>query len=515
MENIAHLLSASGLDVDDARRLQEVKKDATLPLAEGNARIYRRSLQMRDGILYFMGAQGTEKSLYLCCPESFTAGFTGAGAHVGGLHLFKAELSTENAQALQRLFPFTAPVSLRARTTTIGCGDRLGLATPGHVRAIAGYDASPVLAQQSVRELTFTQRDYPVVVRDAAFLVFQEGFEDGYGADGDHLKTIGDIDTALSAGMPMITLDLTEVMTPEPASWSRARIEEGFGRLAADVRKHILAAYADRTFDLPGHSIFMNTEEAMRCALMYVRALDFSREVDLHLKRRRGSQYDLEISIDETTTPTLPSHHLFIASELIQRGVAVSSLAPRFVGEFQKGIDYIGDLQEFEKQFAVHCAIAKARGNYKVSIHSGSDKFSTYPAIGRHTGMHLHLKTAGTSWLEAVRVISWTNPVLFRRMLAAAFTCFPDASKFYHITANLAAIPAAQSVPDSDLERFLNESDSRQLLHITYGGLLKDPAIRGEFFATLADNEERHYGAVEKHIGKHIKLLGVPRKTSD
>jgi hypothetical protein len=192
----------------------------------------------------------------------------------------------------------------------------------------------------------------------------------------------------------------------------------------------------------------------------------------------------------------------------------VSSLAPRFVGEFQKGIDYIGNVQEFENQFAVHCAIAKARGNYKISIHSGSDKFSTYHAIGMHTGMRVHLKTAGTSWLEAVRVISWTNPALFRRMLAAAFACFPDASKLYHITANLAAIPAEEGVPDAALERFVTEKDSRQLLHITYGGLLRDPGIRDEFFATLAANEERHYGAVETHIGRHVRLLGVPRKTS-
>ncbi len=243
---------------------------------------------------------------------------------------------------------------------------------------------------------------------------------------------------------------------------------------------------------------------------MYWRALDFSREVDQHLKSKRGSGYDLELSIDETTAPTLPSHHLFIASELLQRGVTVSSLAPRFIGEFQKGIDYIGDLQEFERQFAVHCAIAKERGNYKISIHSGSDKFSTYPAIGKHTGLRVHLKTAGTSWLEAVRVIAWTNPALFRRMLTAAFACFPDASKLYHITANLGAIPAAADVPDAELERFVTERDSRQLLHITYGGLLTDPGIRGDFFATLAANEERHYGAVADHIGRHIRLLGVP-----
>ena len=242
----------------------------------------------------------------------------------------------------------------------------------------------------------------------------------------------------------------------------------------------------------------------------FKRALDFSKEADAYISARRGTAYDLEISIDETTAPTLPAHHLFIAAELARRGVAVNSLAPRFVGEFQKGIDYIGDTGEFERQFEVHCAIAKRYGSYKVSIHSGSDKFSVYPVIGRHTGMRLHLKTAGTSWLEAVRVIARTNPALFRRMLGAAFAGFQEATKLYHVTTDLHAIPDARDCADSELERYLDAKDSRQLLHITYGGLLNDPGIRGAFFETLSRNEEAHYDAVQKHMEKHLRLLGLP-----
>jgi hypothetical protein len=208
------------------------------------------------------------------------------------------------------------------------------------------------------------------------------------------------------------------------------------------MKRHVLEKYAGKTFELPGSTNVFDPTEAKRCAPMYWRALDFSREVDRHLKKKRGEAYDLEISIDETTAPTLPSHHLFIAAELLLRGVMVNSLAPRFIGEFQKGIDYIGDVKEFEAQFAVHCDVARAYG-YKISIRSGSDKFSVYPAIGKHTAMRLHLKTAGTSWLEAVRVIARHNPALFRKMLANAFICFADATKLYHVTTNLAAIPDA------------------------------------------------------------------------
>jgi hypothetical protein len=347
-------------------------------------------------------------------------------------------------------------------------------------------------------------------VADASFLVFQEGYEGGYGADGDHLKSIRDIDTALDAGMPMITLDLTEVMAPAPADWNESQVDAAFARLDAGMRSHVAETWENRQFDLPGCRVTFSALEARRCFLMYGRALDFAGEVDRHLRKRRGSQYDLEISIDETTTPTLPAHHLFIASELQRRGVAATSIAPRFVGEFQKGIDYIGDTEEFERQFAVHCAIARARGGYKISVHSGSDKFSVYPAVGRHTGMRLHLKTAGTSWLQAVRVISRANPGLFRQMLARAVSCFPDAAKLYHVAADPAAIPPADGVPDGELEKYMDARDSRQLLHITYGGVLADPAIRTAFFDALRDNEELHYTTVEEHIEKHVRLLGVP-----
>ncbi len=509
METILHIVKESGLPGLDRTGLDAFRARGARKIVDGDACIYRRSIHLTDGVLYFMGCAAGEKNLYLVSQKALPSGMEGGNARIGGFSILKASLSPRNAQRLQETFPFTAPVSLRERKTTIGCGDRLGLATPGHVRAAAGYDVAPVLAQQSIRELTMTGRNYPVVVADAAFLVFQEGYELGYGADGDHLKTIADIDSALAAGMPMITLDLSDVMSAEPAFWSAGKVDGEFEKLGAEARKHVLETYADKTFPTGASVIPFSALEAKRCALMYLRALDFSREVDQHIRARRGDSYDLEISIDETTAPTLPEHHLFIARELGLRKVTVSSLAPRFVGEFQKGIDYIGNVGEFEKQFTVHCDIAKAYGGYKISIHSGSDKFSVYPCIGRHTGMRLHLKTAGTSWLQAVLVIARANPALFREMLAKAFASFADATRLYHVTTDINAIPKAGSLSDTELPRLLDARDSRQLLHITYGGLLNDAGIRAGIFQTLSANEDLHYAAVEEHIEKHIRLLGA------
>lgn len=482
-------------------------------LGEGAFYYPRSFFRAADTVCFLGGVEGSAaKKFFLASRNKLAGGFAGSSHSLGGWQVMEAALSYENYLAAKELLPFLAPVSLRGQMTTIGCGDRLGLAGPGHIRAARGLAISPVLAQQSMRELMLTGRSYPEVVKDAAFAVLQEGYTGGYGADGDHLKTLADIDTAVDVGMPMITLDLTEVMNPAPADWSDAAVASAFDALSDTVKARVLSDYAGKTFNLGNESITLSETEAKRCALMYWKALDFSVEVDARLRFKRGDHYDLEISIDETTAPTIPSHHLFIAAELKRRGVTVNSLAPRFIGEFQKGIDYIGDLAEFERQFVVHCRIAKAYGDYKVSIHSGSDKFSAYPIIGRLTELRVHVKTAGTSWLESLRAVSLYAPQLFRLILDKAYRYYPDALKLYHITPDLARIPKAADLPDAELPSYLVLPESRQLLHVTYGGLLNDPELRPLFFAFLQSSEEAHYACVRDHLRKHIELLGVPRR---
>jgi hypothetical protein len=100
------------------------------------------------------------------------------------------DLSPENTECLMALFPYTKPISLRKYPMTIGMGDHLGLAIPGHIRAITKYRAHSVLAQQSVRENLQTGRNFFEVIQDAAWAVFQDGYQEGYGADGDHLKSL-------------------------------------------------------------------------------------------------------------------------------------------------------------------------------------------------------------------------------------------------------------------------------------------------------------------------------------
>ncbi len=511
MKRIVQVIKDQGLMDKTQEQLNELKQDPANLLKQEGMRLYPKSFYRKNEALYCIAMLDNSKQLYRISAAPVHDGLEGAEAKIEGLHVLEAPLSKHNARALHSLFPFTAPVSLREQRTTVGCGDRLGLATAAHLRAVRKFKAYPVLAQQSIRELNFTGRDFEGVVADASFLVFQEGYEAGWGADGDHLKTIADIDVALQAKMPMITLDLTEVLHPQAADYSENKMKSEFEQLSPETREYVEKYYSNRIFNIGEGTISFSEHEARKCTLMYWDALEFAGKVDQHLRKHRGDKYDFEISIDETSSPTLPAHHLFIIMELQRRGVTVNSLAPRFIGEFQKAVDYIGDIEEFERQFRVHTDIAKAHSDYKISVHSGSDKFSVYPAIGKHTAGKLHLKTAGTSWLEALRTIAQADPELYRLIHRKAAEYFSEALKSYHITADISVLPDLDSTADEDLGKFLEISESRQMLHITYGGLLNDPEVREPFFNTLGEHEELHYELLEKHFTKHLERLGIER----
>jgi hypothetical protein len=223
---------------------------------------------------------------------------------------------------------------------------------------------------------------------------------------------------------------------------------------------------------------------------------------------------DFEISIDETISVTTPLQHFFVARELLDAGVSFATIAPRFCGEFQKGIDYRGDIAQFEKEIKTHAAIARHLG-YKLSIHSGSDKFSVFPCIGRETRGTFHVKTAGTNWLEAMRVAAMKDPSLYRDIHQCALASFDEAKKFYHVTTDLAKIPDVSTLNDADLPALFENNDARQLIHITYGQILGRKNRDGSFtfrdrlYKLWKDHEEEYRGALVKHIGKHLELLGI------
>jgi len=476
----------------------------------GMAGVYSSSVQLVQDQLLFMVKEGLEKFLVVVTAKEEVP-FAAEVSSCGRFHVFVAELNSANAAALRALLPWTAPQPFGTEGISLGLGDRLGLASPGHIKTVRHSPVRPVLAQQSMRELDLTKRTYRDVLDAATWAVFQEGYSAGYGADGDHLKKVEHIQAALELGFSMITLDCSEHIDDGASSLSEDGVAARYRELPADLREQLEGLYKDKTYRLnSGAEIHMEPAGSERMVLTYYRALDFMEMVYKTVIDKQERSVDFEISIDEVATPTTPQDHFFVAHELQRRGVRASSVAPRFCGQFEKGIDYIGDRAQFEQEFAIHSQIAEHFG-YKLSVHSGSDKFSIFPIIGKHAGKRgYHLKTAGTNWLEAVRVIAARDPELYRAMHRKALATVDQARAFYKVSLDLAGVPDLEQVSDGQLPDLLrNNNDVRQLLHITYGFILTDPELREPFFTVLKANEDLYEQFLMDHIGRHLQALGI------
>jgi hypothetical protein len=408
-------------------------------------------------------------------------------------------LSEQNAAALRRALPWTGPVPVGLKKS-IGTGDRLGLATPGHISAVKGSGLFPTLAQQSIREMSRSSRTPQDVMDDVTWAVLRVDYRDGFGSDADHLKTVEEIDRTIAAGFVGFTLDPGGYVDNDAHTDGYDALQTKFAALPWDRLDTNPEALKQRY--VGGSPVGELTDEVvLRAAAKYGAAVADVVHMARHLTGRMdGQPFDLEVSVDETETPTSPAEHYFIASELMRLGVTFHGLAPRFTGRFEKGVDYIGDLDEFEQSFAVHARLARELGPYKLSIHSGSDKFSIYPIIAKHCGEYVHVKTAGTSWLEALRVVAMQNPSLFREVLAFAIDRYPTDKASYHVSAQLEKIPA--EIADGDLPALFDNFDARQVLHVTYGSVLD--VYRDALFATLRAHGDAYAQVLKTHFDKHI-----------
>ncbi|MHB8818028.1 MAG: tagaturonate epimerase family protein, partial [Bellilinea sp.] len=163
-----------------------------------NLNLLPRSWAFHEGVEYALVDTGAVIKLAVLCQlhPPVVSGFVGDASEFEGQTLQVCPLTPENAAVLRSKLPWLRPKLLGTQTSA-GMGDRLGLATPGHVKAVQRTDGNiaPIFAQQSIREMTRTGRSPVQVMDDAMWGVFQEGWRSGFGADADHLKTIQDIDS--------------------------------------------------------------------------------------------------------------------------------------------------------------------------------------------------------------------------------------------------------------------------------------------------------------------------------
>lgn len=444
-----------------------------------------------------------------------------AGLH-DGRTLQLAPLTARNAAALREALPWLKPRTLGLETSA-GLGDRLGLATPGHVRAVraAGDGIAPIFAQQSIREMQRTDRTPQEVLDDATWGMFAEGWTGGFGADADHLKTVNDVDACVAAGYSCFTFDPGEHVDDRAEAADASALRSAFDDLPwedledapADLRRR----YLDERFDAEGHEIRFGEVTLARAAVKYGRAVAPAARLYHHLEGVMGEKdFEVEISVDETESPTTHPQHLYVSRELRRLGVRWVSLAPRYVGRFEKGVDYIGDVSGFEADLTVHAAIARTAspdGPYKLSLHSGSDKFSIYPAFARQTRGLAHLKTAGTSYLEALRAVAALDADLFREVYAFALARYAEDRASYHVSAEPARAPSVDNVGGAHLPVLLEQFDAREILHVTFGSVLREARLREPLLELLREHPERYAAFLEAHLVEHLKPFATKGST--
>lgn len=430
--------------------------------------------------------------------------------------LWRGPASASNIAALRAMLPSLQPRPLGPGTSA-GFGDRLGLATPGHVDAMRASGAegqvSAIFAQQSMRENTRTGRSPREVLDDATLGAFVAGWRGPVGADADHLKTEADIDLCLDAGYSFFTLDPGDAVDDSADDLQGAELSAAYDAMPAwaalDSSPSDLATrlgghrteLADRAFGFaPG--------ELERAAVKYGPALALVARLARHLRSKAGPERaEIEVSVDETNSATTPAQHLYLALEMRRLGVDFVSLAPRFVGGFEKGVDYQGDLSALAEDVGEHAAICLALGGYKLSLHSGSDKFMVYP-LAAATGAGLHLKTAGTSYLEALRVVGMVQPKLLHKVVDYGFERFEEDVRSYHVSVSLQRIPRPRLLPGRALTALLEQHDGRQMLHVTFGSALRQ--FGDELRAVLRAHPAAYRAALRRHFERHLAPLLQP-----
>ena len=287
---------------------------------------------------------------------------------------------------------------------TFGTGDRFAHQGRAQLQAIlnareAGIDVYPVW-NKSNREHSIIKSQPGDVRAEADAAVAALGFTGAYYVDADHigLKTVD----AFIPGSDFFTLDVADFT-------GKAAEADAVGVFLKAVRRYtgsLSIPGIERPFDL--------TEKTVRGAAgKFLLAVQEAGRIYRHIEERKGREgFVTEISVDETDAPQSPVELFLILAMIAEERIPIQTIAPKFTGRFNKGVDYVGDLAQFEKEFdedlsVIAFAIREfgLADTLKLSVHSGSDKFSIYPIINRLIKKHnagLHVKTAGTNWLEEV-----------------------------------------------------------------------------------------------------------------
>jgi len=405
---------------------------------------------------------------------------------------------------------------------TIGTGDRFAHQAKAQLQACIqlaendGIEIIPVW-NKSNREHSFIGSE-PQSVYDAAKAAVEAlNWDKGWHIDADHIN-LGTVDKYISSS-DFFTIDVADSIGTAPEA----------GAIDAFLDKH---PELIGEINIPGIDEPLTTtrESVAQTAENYLAAVKEASEIYQHIASQKGD-FIAEVSMDETDSPQTPPELLIILAALADQNIPLQTIAPKFTGRFNKGVDYVGDLAQFEKEFnddlAVIAHAIKAYNlpeNLKLSVHSGSDKFSIYPIIGnaiRKTGAGIHLKTAGTTWLEELIGLAEAGGdglTLAKEIYATAFEqsealCGPYATV---IDIDPSQLPTPDTINGWTSDQYVNalrhipdhpeyNPHFRQLLHIAF----KLAAKQGNRYTDLLKANEAIVAknVTENLYDRHLKRI--------
>ena len=406
---------------------------------------------------------------------------------------------------------------------TIGVGDRFAHQAAAQLQACVklaeqGINVIPVW-NKSNREHSFIGSEPQSVYDAAEAAVAALGWDKGWHVDADHIN-MDTVDKYLGCS-DFFTIDVADFIGQTP----EGDVVAGFVEKHPELIGSVTIEGIDAPFDI-------SREYVEEVAGKYLRAVAEAGTIYRHIESNKDD-FIAEVSMDETDAPQTPPELLIILAALADEGVQLQTIAPKFTGRFNKGVDYVGDLPQFEKEFnddlaVIAHAIAKygLPANLKLSVHSGSDKFSIYPIIGaaiRRTGAGVHVKTAGTTWLEELIGLAEAGGdglELAKEIYAKALEnvdamCEPYASV---IDIDSAKLPTADEVAGWSGDQYANalrhvqehpefNQHFRQLLHIAF----KLAAKEGVRYTDLLKANSKVVGknVTENLYDRHFKRLFV------
>lgn len=406
---------------------------------------------------------------------------------------------------------------------SIGIGDRFAHQGVAQLRAImkaneSGLEISSVW-NKSNREHIYVHSHPSDVRKEADAAVATLGYKGRYFVDADHIN--------LSTVAPFV--ETADFFTLDVAAFiGKPSSEADVNKFVASCSKYMGA------LQIPGMQEPLQVTESLlrEIAAKFLAATQQAADIYQYLLEKKGkANFVTEVSMDEVESPQTPVDMLFILKMLADKGVPAQTIAPKFTGRFNKGVDYKGDLQQFAREFEEDVLVidyaVKEFGlpkELKLSVHSGSDKFSIYPIMAdiiKKYDKGLHLKTAGTTWLEEVIGLAKAGGeglVLAKQIYANSYNrkdelCAPYADV---IEIDGSALPSVEEVNSWSSEKYVNtlrhipghpdyNANFRQLIHVAY----KVAAEMGETYTKLLKKyADVIGGCVEENIyDRHLKRL--------